>query len=474
MKKIIIFLILLLAFIPDKVKANSTTFYEAEYIDGIYINKVTPDNKTIYFQKARFFREVGSNKFAYCIQPFTFFNSNSSYESTTLPTIITNEVKVKISLIAYFGYGYQNHTDPKWYAITQLMIWQAAEPKGNYYFTQTLNGIKISPYDNEIAEINHLINDYQTIPSFANSYHDIIKNTNLKLNDENNVLSKYTSKNSNIIIDNNTLIVNNLPLGENEIILQRTENNYNKPILFYQSQTSQALLETGDLNKKIVTLRVNVKESELIINKLDYDTKTTANSGEGQLSGAIYQLYDNNMKEISILKVDEYCTTNLKNLDYGIYYLKEISAGEGYEIDPNIYSFEITPKNPAIVLTLHNKIVKSLITIKKVYETNTGTENEVNITFNIKDSNGKVYTTITTNEEGIAQITLPYGKYQIEQITTKEGYSKIEPFKIEVTDTLPQTFNLTNYKIKVPNTSTSIIKDIVKIIKVILWTLTYA
>ena len=34
--------------------------------------------------------------------------------------------KTKISMIAHFGYGYKNHTDVKWYAITQFMIWQAA------------------------------------------------------------------------------------------------------------------------------------------------------------------------------------------------------------------------------------------------------------------------------------------------------------------------------------------------------------
>ena len=110
------------------MNAESATFYEAEYIDNIYMSKYQYSNKTTYYQKARFFRKTGTNEFAYCIEPLNFFNENSTYESTISPSYLSEYQKEMIKRIAYFGYGYKNHTDVKWYAITQLMIWQYAEP----------------------------------------------------------------------------------------------------------------------------------------------------------------------------------------------------------------------------------------------------------------------------------------------------------------------------------------------------------
>ena len=67
MHKIKFFLILLIALmiVPSlSVKAATTSFYEGEYIQGIWMNKYNPANKTTYYQTARFFRETGSNDFA--------------------------------------------------------------------------------------------------------------------------------------------------------------------------------------------------------------------------------------------------------------------------------------------------------------------------------------------------------------------------------------------------------------------------
>ena len=108
--------------------AETANFYEGEYIDGIYMNKYQYSTKTIYFQKARFFRKSGTNEFAYCIEPFSFFNGDQAYESTITPNNLSQEQIDRISKIAHFGYGYTNHSDLKWYAITQMMIWQTADP----------------------------------------------------------------------------------------------------------------------------------------------------------------------------------------------------------------------------------------------------------------------------------------------------------------------------------------------------------
>ena len=130
MKKILIILLLIVGITYTScltTYAQTTNFYEGEYIEGIWMNKYNPSNNTIYYQKARFFRQTNTNEFAYCIEPFSFFNETSQYESTINPYNLSSEQLNRISQIAHFGYNYKNHNDPKWYAITQFMIWQVSD-----------------------------------------------------------------------------------------------------------------------------------------------------------------------------------------------------------------------------------------------------------------------------------------------------------------------------------------------------------
>ena len=100
MKKILIFLITILCitlFPTKEVNAYTTSFYEGEYIRGIWMNKVK--NGTKYYQTARFFRQSGTNNFAYCIEPFEMFNENSTYESTLSPNNLNEYQKQRIEYV---------------------------------------------------------------------------------------------------------------------------------------------------------------------------------------------------------------------------------------------------------------------------------------------------------------------------------------------------------------------------------------
>ena len=138
MKKIIIFLIAMitLPLLSTKtVEAKTTSFYEAEFIQNIWMNKKNPNNGLTYYNQARFFREKSTNNIAYCIEPFIFFDKNQNYNVTNTPINYSKEQITEMTLIAHFGYGYKNHTEPKWYAATQFMLWKIAEPNGYYYFS---------------------------------------------------------------------------------------------------------------------------------------------------------------------------------------------------------------------------------------------------------------------------------------------------------------------------------------------------
>lgn len=475
MKKSIFFLILLATLITTHlptVKATSANFYEAEYIKGIWMNRTLNDG-TIHYQTARFYRRAETGDFAYCIEPFSTFKENEHYEETINPYNLTPEQIERISLIAHFGYGYTNHYEEKWYAITQFMIWQAANPNADFYFTNGLNGNRVTRYQQEIEEINNTIKNYQTIPSLANKTYNITEGQKIKITDNNYVINEYQVENQkDITIGNNSLIINNLKEGEYPITLTRQQIIYNKPIIFYQAENSQNLMETGDLPNKKINLNIKVKKTSLKIIKIDSDTKTTTSSGNAKLEGAIYQLYDSSMKKIDTLEINKEKQSIIKNLTYGKYYLQEINAGVGYQLDKKVYSFELTPENTNIELKLENKVIKGKIIIHKLYGNNDTFQNEENINFNIYDHNNNLVETIITNKDGLAEIELPYGTYTIIQQTSTEGYQKVEPITIDIKSDETLTYTLKDYKIKVPDTkttTTNLITFIIELLQEILW-----
>lgn len=466
MKKILFILITFIAILMGSTTntyAKSSTFYEGEYIDDIYINKQKANSSTIYYQKARFFRQTGTNDFAYCIDPFVFFENGSIYEETITPSNLTKEQQEQISLIAYFGYGYKNHTDTKWYAITQFMIWQIADPTGNFYFTDGLNGPKIEKFTQEMNEINQLISNYKKEPTIANQTYTIIEGNDLIIEDTNNVLSEYKSTNPKFEIQGNKIIAKNLTSGSYKIDLIKSEKNYNKPILFYQSKTSQALMETGDLNDKITKFQVEVVNTEIEVEKLDKDTNSKIASGQGSLIGAIYGLYNLDGQEIAKITIKDNCLGKIENIPFGKYYLQEIKAPLGYQLDKEKHYIEISKEHSKIKLSVFDEIIKKKIIIYKTYDEN-NKKPEQNIRFSIYDKNNNLVTTITTDENGKAEVTLPYGEYRIVQENSTEGYHKVENINLSVTDTKDEIITLTDYKIKVPNTKSNIITYILNII----------
>ena len=462
-KKILFFLIALVVILLPKITyADNRLFYEAEGIDGTYISKLTPDKRVTYYQKVKVIRDSNTNEYAYCIEPFSLFYGENSYESNPIPYNLTQDKVDEISLIAHFGYGYKNHNELKWYAVTQLMICQVVEPAGTYYFTDTLNGNRISPYDNEINEIRNLVANYKKNISFNNQNYYLVENEELTIKDTNNQLNSYNTTSPYVKIENNSLNITNLPIGQTTIDLTYQDNYYNQPILFYQSYNSQNLVKNGNLNNKKAKLTINVQKTSITINKLDKDNKSTTNSGEGILSGAIYQLYDKDMNELVKLEIDNNQAI-LNNIAYGKYYLKEIKPGIGYTLDDTIYEIDITKDNPQITLDLYNEIIKAKLIINKEYELDNSTAKEANISFEIYNKNNELVTTLITDDQGHSETILPYGTYNIIQTTTKDGYQLIEPFSVIIRDDAELTYDLINYKI--PDTSTTILKYLITIIK---------
>ena len=76
--------------------------------------------------------------------------------------------------------------------------------------------------------------------------------------------------------------------------------------------------------------------------------------------------------------------------------------------------------------------------------------NQVNALEVVEEDN--LIKTIITDKNGKASIILQYGKYTIKQMTTTEGFEKIEPIELDIKDTKKEEFTLKDYKIPVPDT----------------------
>ena len=115
MKKILLFLTISFIYLISSttiVNASTDSFYEAEYIDNIYMVRYDKSTKTKYYQKARVYKRTSDGKLAYCLQPFTKFNPNdNTYETVgTFPDINEETLKkIKDILLPLQRFPYINH-----------------------------------------------------------------------------------------------------------------------------------------------------------------------------------------------------------------------------------------------------------------------------------------------------------------------------------------------------------------------------
>jgi hypothetical protein len=448
--------------ISKKVSAMEK-FYEGEYIDGIYTKSIYIKNYSTHFQKARFFRRTSDNKEAYCIEPFAFFDQNESYESSVNPSNISPEMWKRMSLIAYYGYGYKNHTDSKWYAITQLLIWKTSNINGEFFFTDTLNGNRVELFQDEINEINNLVENHLKMPSVAGKTYNIKKGTNY-IYDDNNVISNFVNTDNLLSIEDNKIDTSNLSEGSYTFSFKRSNNNSNDPVLFYYSPNSQNIMTSGHIDDDSFYVNINVYDTEININKIDKDTGSNVSSGTAKLCDAKFNLYDENSNLIQEVSLDENCSAKIKGLDLGKYYIKESKPGEGYEIDNTVYDVIIDLDNTKINLQISNKVISKEIIIHKEYGTDDNSNPEKDAIFDIYSKDNKYIDTIVTNDKGIARITLPYGEYEFRQVTTKDGYMPVDNFSIKVDNTNTDEIDKMDYIIKVPNTRSDKKSSVIPII----------
>ena len=179
---------------------------------------------------------------------------------------------------------------------------------------------------------------------------------------------------------------------------------------------------------------------KLVITKVDDANKPLAN--------VTFEIYDEDEYIVDTITTDENGKASSKNLDYGTYYFKEVSAPEGYIMDENLYKFELNEENRTFYTTVTNERYKGSLLIVKTDEDNTPIEG---VKFDILDENKEHIITIETNEKGLAGVqNLPLGTYYYQEIEAPDNViidNGVYEFKLETKDQIVRK-DIVNEKVK--------------------------
>lgn len=441
MKKTLMVLMVLftLLLIPN-IKANALTdsFYVAEYLPNEYIVKI--NNTAGKYEQMRTFRRKSDNRVVYCLELWEGINENKTltgydnnqYNYGNIPYAAWE----KIMLISYYGYGYPNHTDKKWIAITQFMLWKVLSPESTLYFTDTLNGKQITKYETEMNEINELIRLHPTPPSFNSQSFDVRYKEDYQIIDENGVLEDYDiTSYSTIKADKiyNTLTVNtNIP--SSRVTFAKRGKLYDSNPIVYVDPNGQDLLIAGNFYPIYAYVDYNLPQSTIKVTKLDKDTNNKTPQGDASLIGSTFQLLDKNKEIISSKTISSSSELTFENISYGTYYLKEIKQGTGYLLNNDLITLEVD--NDYENINFYNEVVKEKIIFHKYLKNpiTNGVTPEKDATFNIYNSKDEIVTTFKTNDNGTYELTLPYGNYTLKQETGTINHKFIEDLAITVSN----------------------------------------
>ena len=436
MKKILFICLISIAFLT-RVNALTARLHTGERLSDIRTEAVKGYTKRISIM---YVLENEENDFVYCTNPLEKLNPNGDYTIYKQNDPIFNlsdKVLDKINLISYYGYKYSNHTDIKWYVVTQFLIWKQLDLDG-VYFNDLKTGERIDKYIDELSELEALVNNYYTLPSFYNDTFYYDKNSSYEIVDENNILENYEIMESNIDskIDGNKLIINTKEDGNYNIKLLR-HSPISRDYTLYYLEGAQSLLKPGKVNDITLNINVKVVSGNLTIKKVDSENITRDNVS---LKGAKYGIYsgDDLIKEV---ETNEYGIAIIKDLPLGIYTVKELEPSIGYELDLNTYEFEITKDNLNIEITSKEKVIKGTVVLTKYFGYKDNYDLEDGAKFAVYDWNNNLVGTYET-EDGMVKFELPYGNYKVIQINGNELYGFVEDLNISITQKKEYTYDL--------------------------------
>ena len=383
---------------------------------------------------------------AYCIEPNVTEGTYYS-QGTWSDTGLSDAIKERVLLTAYYGYSYPNHQTIKYRAATQGIIWDTIIGSGSHTTFSTARWSAGTALDisAEQAEIERLIANHYVKPSFNGATYDLQVGQSITLHDDNEVLSNYnvSVSGANYSINGNDLTLTPTTNGNVTIILKKNmpyDDNYK---IFYGNGV-QNMLVPGTVDPIVASVKINSYYGSVEINKMDSQTEIA--QGQATLKGAVYTL-------LTKITTDEngYGKSDAV-LSYDSYYIQEISPSKGYYLDETRYVFE--SKGQAVVKKdVYENVIKNYISILKQYDFVDGNTTFLNaekgIIFEIFYPSGEKWGEVETDKNGYATIEIPYGIWKFHQVNTTTGFEKIYDFFITIDENSEkeQYYNILNNKI---------------------------
>ena len=404
------------------IDVKALSFKGGDVIKNVFVLKVKENGEKEY-KKGQFIID-SEGDYVYCLEPFVKVNNNSSYNKYTNNFAkylgLSAELWKRINLISYYGYQYKddthNHMDPKWYYITQMLIWQNVSPKARFYFTDTFKGnVNSTLFVNEIKEIYNLVNNHYKIPEF--DVPDTYIGDTLSIIDRNGVLKKFAGS-KNVKINGNILTIKISDLS-NKFTLKKGTNN---KVFIFVSSDSQNVLK-GKMDVPVIA-NYDIKGLELKGNIKIKKYGEVIDGDKISLEGVIFALFDENKNYIKEATTDKDGKAIFGNLKKGKYFIKEVSNDKKFVLDDNYYeaNLKVNENNRIIdiFLKLENKLKKGDLKIKKI---DFDTKIPIKDTEFIIMKDEKIIYQGKTNADGIIELNdLVYGIYKIKEVIASNGY----------------------------------------------------
>ncbi|MGM9875695.1 MAG: SpaA isopeptide-forming pilin-related protein [Bacilli bacterium] len=386
---------------------------------------------------------------AFCIEP-GIPEGSPMQQGTWENTGLSNNIKQRVLLLAYYGYQYNGHQTQGYRAATQALIWETILGGNTRVTYSTARYGAGTPYnvDAERNVINSLVAQHYTKPSFNGTTVTAQVGTSVTLTDTNNVLSNYevyASNNANVSINGNQLTITPTEIGN--VTLQFVKKQiYSRSYLIYVGDGIQNMISGGNVDPVYFSVNLKALGGKVEINKVDSATMTTTPQGEASLSGAKFEIVDKFGNVVQTLTTDSNGYAISDYLPYfGRYTLREVNPSNGYLLSNEVVPFDSTKDSMLTYVKFKEDVITRDYEFTKIYSSDkTGIMTpEVGIKFGIYDKNNNLVKEETTDSEGKIYVTLPYGAYTLKQLTSTKNFEKIDDYKFgvrEVGDTINKVF----------------------------------
>ncbi len=440
-KKNLVFLIVAILLIGSKRVEAQTVF---DQFKETFIGKYSFVDTKGKWGNFEYFQRKSDGQIAYCIEP-GLPKSNESYMGKSDLKLnelaefvhLTEEQLYQVSLIAYFGYGYQGNTGNEWIVATQALIWKALGR--DFHFTSRIDATHPSQYiidtpeeiQNKMNAIEEKIAWYLRKPDFNQKLQIAYKTTyqyqsefleNFHLKDTYNATANF-SKNHELEIRPNSL-------DGGRVVLQKETKDWLHYFVVYASDLGQNMFVPGNLPPLEVSLDFEVVRNVIHLKKYDAISRKCDAQLNTSLMGSVYGLYTYDGKHIQDLVIDVHCSAHFYDLPNGKYYIQEIQPGLNYALDPNQYYFEFKEGQFEQEVISYEDIPKGQIRLKKMDSKNKsclaqGSATLEGAIYGIYQKDGRLVEELKVkNCEALSKKDLPIGEYYVKEIKAPQGYMK--------------------------------------------------